>query len=155
MIKDIHKKKRLLVISCTERKRHLYDRPALDVYDGPSFRVLRKHPNDGIDVLIISAMYGVVSSESKISEYNLKMTQTRSLDLRKSVSSRINEALSSGIYEEVFFELGKDYINTVTIKPSDFPQIKFTVDSGTIGVRLHNLRNWLEYDKNNSQSIKR
>ena len=141
---EIRKMKKLLVISCTERKSHLYDRPALEVYDGPSFRILRKHINDGIDVLIISAMYGVINPEFKISEYNLKMTRKRSLELRKSVSYKIDKALRSGIYDEVFFELGKIYRESLDLDISHYSGIHIEFDTGTIGTRLHNLKTWLK-----------
>lgn len=144
---DIRKRKKLLVISCTESKRHLYDRPALEVYNGPSFRVLRKHISDGVDVLIISAKYGVINPEFKISDYNLKMTQKRSLELRKSVSYKIDKALRSGAYDEVFFELGKTYKESLDLDFSGYLGIHIEFDAGTIGVRLHNLKTWLERNR--------
>ena len=136
--------RKLLVISCTATKKNYHNAPALEVYDGPTFRTLRKHIPPNVDVLIISAKYGIIGSEDKISPYNLRMTNERASELKTQVSDKIDKFLSSGIYSEVFFELGKDYSNTVSINTSGYSMAKFTFDRGTIGIRLHNLKKWLE-----------
>ncbi|MEM0134598.1 MAG: hypothetical protein QXU18_05135 [Thermoplasmatales archaeon] len=137
-------KKKLLVISCTATKRNLTNSAAINVYNGPTFKVIRKANLQNIDILIISANYGLIESDFKISTYNRRMTKKRALELRNEVSAGLERSLASGIYEEAFLELGKDYMNSVMIDAFNYPQIKFTFDSGTIGARLHNLKTWLE-----------
>ena len=44
-------------------------KPALDMYDGPEFRVLRRF-RDCIDVFVLSARYGVVSGDRLIIPYD-------------------------------------------------------------------------------------
>lgn len=137
-------KKRLLVIACTATKRNLTNSAAIDVYNGPSFRVLRKANIRNVDVLIISANYGLIGSDFKISNYNRKMTKKRAQELRNEVSVKLDKSLASGNYDEVFVELGKTYQRAIKIDFEKFPNTKFTVDNGEIGIRLHNLKSWLE-----------
>ena len=59
---------RLLILSCSQRKAPAKGRlPAIDRYDGPAFRVLRKYLREGPaevpTVLILSAKYGLIESE--------------------------------------------------------------------------------------------
>ncbi len=44
-------------------------KPALDMYDGPEFRVLR-HFRDCIDVFVLSARYGIISGNRLVIPYN-------------------------------------------------------------------------------------
>ena len=137
-------KRKLLVIACSNMKRKLHNTPAIEVYDGPYYRILRKINLSKKDILIISAKYGIIDSNDKISFYNKRMNKKRALKLRSQVSEKLHKALSSVIYEEVFFELGKDYLDVIAINPSSYPGIKFVFDRGTIGIRLHDLKSWLE-----------
>src|SRR5215475_9884935 len=72
---------RLLILSCSQRKRP--DRillPALERYDGPVFRMLRKflrscsaresHP----EVYILSVRFGLIPAHQPISYYDCRMT---------------------------------------------------------------------------------
>lgn len=137
-------KKRLLVISCTDSKREVSNAPAIETYDGPTFRILRKYLTPNIDVLIISAKYGIINSGFLISSYNQKMTSKRALELRPSITAALKEALTSGRFNDVFFELGKRYQQSLDIDFSGYSGVHIEFDAGTIGVRLHNLKTWLE-----------
>jgi hypothetical protein len=60
---------RLLILSCSQRKAPWEgDLPALDRYDGPAFRVLRKylrtHSDDSLAILILSAKFGLIEAEA-------------------------------------------------------------------------------------------
>ncbi len=147
-------KRKLLVISCSNDKSRLYNTEAIYVYNGPYYRILRKANLSNKDILIISAKYGAIDSNVRISFYNKKMTKKRATELKDKVSLAIEESMHSGNYDEVFFELGKNYIDTVSIRPSDYPEVRLIFDHGTIGVRLHNLKTWLEQDLVNIPSKK-
>ncbi len=154
MYENISKKlkKKLLVISCSKAKKDLVNKPAIEIYDGPSFRILRKSYLTDKDILIISAKYGIINSDFLISTYEQRMTPHRAKELSYEISNRIDVALSSGLYNEVFFELGKDYLDSVKIDPSKYQHLKIKFDSGSIGVRLHNLKAWLDEGKNLSNT---
>ncbi|MCP4539438.1 MAG: hypothetical protein GY832_20060 [Chloroflexi bacterium] len=49
-----------LILSCSQKKR-LEPGPAYLVYDGPYYRILRKHgPPWPVDVYVLSAKYGLI-----------------------------------------------------------------------------------------------
>jgi hypothetical protein len=81
---------RLLVISCSQRKtlgNGLV--PAVDRYDGPAFRVLRKYlrelPDPGLRVLILSAKFGLIEAERKLPYYDHRLTRQEALAMRPKV----------------------------------------------------------------------
>jgi len=139
-----NQKRKLLVISCSKIKKRIHNSPAIEVYDGPYYRILRRNNLSNIDILIISAKYGIIDSNQMISYYNRRMNKGQALKLRTQVSEMLNKKLSSVIYEEVFFELGRNYLDAVDLNPSIYPETKFIFDRGTIGIRLHNFKSWLE-----------
>ncbi len=137
---------RLLVVSCSKNKKRLNDVPAIELYDGPFFKVLRKFDFSRIDILILSAKYGLIDQHEIISFYDEKMNKVRAYQLRDKVSTTLHHVLSTRNYREVFFELGKDYLNAININPSDYPRTNIIFDNGTIGVRLHHFKSYLEQD---------
>ena len=63
---------RIIILSCSNLKISFSTpRPALEVYDGPYFKTIRKLKREGrfpdnVTVLIISAEYGLLRLEDKI-----------------------------------------------------------------------------------------
>jgi hypothetical protein len=106
---------RLLVISCSKRKR-LDSRlmPAIDRYDGPTFRVLRcflrEHPEHAPEVLIISAEYGLLSADSRIPFYNRAINATRAKELRPLVAVDFRRIFSTSGWSRIGICLGKQYL---------------------------------------------
>ena len=70
---------RLLVLACSERKVTAAGLlPAVDRYDGPPFRVLRKYLREHTgapDILILSAKYGLIPSDQQIPYYDCRITR--------------------------------------------------------------------------------
>ena len=135
---------KLLIVSCSKRKKNLQQGPAIEIYDGPYYKILRKSDLSNIDVKIISAKYGLIDSHFLISPYEQIMTTEVAKALIPSVSKGILEALSSGKYSDVLVELGKDYLYTVKVNWDKFPEKRITIDRNPIGIRLHNLKKWLK-----------
>ena len=85
----------LLIIACSQRK--LSDPglvPAIARYDGGQFRVLRKAHRDGylsnyLDVLILSAKYGLIKACTPIANYEQRMNRKRASELKAQVSSQL------------------------------------------------------------------
>ena len=73
----------LLIVACSQRKRSDPGLlPAIERYDGVNFRVLRKARREGywpenLDVLILSAKYGLLKPDTLIEDYDSRMTQER------------------------------------------------------------------------------
>ncbi len=135
--------KKLLILSCSNKKRNISGAAALEVYDGPSYKILRKTRRNDLDILILSAKYGLIGSETPISIYNQKMTRNIARETRGRITNQLSEFLASRNYGEIYVELGKTYMNAIDFGSHKLVGQNFIFDSGTIGVRLHNLKMWL------------
>jgi len=145
----VSQKKRLLLVSCSKRKRPLKGRtPAIDLYDGPQFRLLRKYldvPN--LDIYIVSAKYGLVESSEYIEFYDQKMTAKRAEELRESVVQTLNSVLEQNHYSEVLINLGRDYLRALDgfrEKLVYNHNCKIVIVEGRVGKRLKKMKKWLE-----------
>src|SRR4051794_5911479 len=91
---------RLLVISCSQRK--VLDEkpiPAVDRYDGPAFRVLRKYLREvhdpSLTVQILSAKYGLIDAEYPIPYYDCRMTRPVASTMKPEALERAKRVLGS------------------------------------------------------------
>lgn len=145
--------RRLLVLSCSRRKRSDPGLlPAIERYDGPPFRVLRRYlrqqPADPPDVYILSAEFGLMHGDRPIPYYDRLMTPQRARELRpvvvetlRSLSSQRRQSTESS--QSVYLNLSQIYFLAL----SD----EIAVDLGRLqptgvappGVRLTRLRDWL------------
>ena len=140
----------LLLVSCSQRKiespvtKTLY---AMYRYDGPTYRTLRKRYREGrfpdnLDVLIISARYGLITWREPILNYEQKMTTARANELRPFVQERLKEIVAVQQYDEVFINLGKLYMRT--LEGFHWGLISTMVASGGIGLKTQQMKAWLE-----------
>lgn len=143
--------RRLLVLACSARKR--IDAgllPAIDRYDGPAFRVLRAYLADAADppdVLILSARHGLIPADREIPDYDQMLTPEAADALRSGALRVLGGVLTSGVYAEVAFCLGRDYRRAVAGHEEVVPAgTAVTVVGGGRGTRLRNLRAWLRGD---------
>jgi hypothetical protein len=163
---------RLLVLACTATKRH--DRgplPALQRYDGPSFRTLRRwrmlHPGNAeqLDVLILSARMGLITADTPIEGYDQRMTPRQAVALQPAVSAALQQffALRSP-YSATLIHLGQDYLPALAPDLGNGPDAAerarqvhtrlatiagvqpgiVTLTAGGIGARLGQIKRWLE-----------
>ena len=74
------RRQRLLIMSCSKSKRNDGGK-AINVYDGPAYKMLRKYNkrNKDIDVKIISAKYALIDKNDLIESYDYKMDQNISV----------------------------------------------------------------------------
>ena len=82
--------KYLLLTSCSKRKRQLNNKPAIEVYDGPLFKAIRKHFDTTlpqVDIYILSSKYGLISSDTLINPYDQEMTPDQALEIQSDVTS--------------------------------------------------------------------
>ncbi len=139
----------LLIVACSQRKRSDPGLlPAIERYDGGTFRLLRKarregHWPVGLDVLVLSANYGLINVSAPIACYEQRMTHTRAGELR----DRFREVLSSYTaqqrYRSVYVDLGQDYLPVIGGLVDLVNSPSLTLAQGRIGERLAKLRNWL------------
>lgn len=109
----------LLIQGCSFRKKSSEKQlPAIELYDGYFFRILKKakreHKLDSeIDVLILSAKHGIIEPETRIAPYNKRMNTDRAEEIRDKVIRDITSKLDDKNYNEIIFNLGKDYLPAV------------------------------------------
>src|SRR3972149_12339075 len=115
-----HMKKRLLILSCSERKNDSPGLlPAILRYDGPTFRVVRKFlrenpkKSQAIDVSVISAEFGFISADLPISTYDRRMNLKRANELRPETIRKIKQTVQAEEHKELFVNLGKDYLAAI------------------------------------------
>ncbi|EPA06516.1 DUF6884 domain-containing protein [Candidatus Nitrosarchaeum limnium] len=140
--------KKLLVVSCSERKKIEVNRmPAIEMYDGPMFRMIRKHKPffyNGVDLLIVSAKYGLMKPTLQIANYDKRLSPEQIPKLQKQTLSRLEKFVSNENYKEIMFSMGKDYLSLFdgvdNVLP---PKCTVKIAKGKIGQKLHKTKNWL------------
>ncbi len=141
--------KRLLILSCSQRKRGDAGLlPAVARYDGPQFRVLRKflreQPDEALAVYILSAQFGLISAEREIPNYDHKMTQKRAEALQPKVLGKFNQILQEQAPAKLFIGLGKIYWPALTGYHHLLPDnLETMIATGSQGRRQADLRTWL------------
>ena len=142
-------RKRLLLIACSQRK--LSDTrpvPAIERYDGPAFRVLRKYLSEvecaSLAILIVSAEFGLIAANRKIPDYDRRMSIGRASELAPSVKSAVLRFISKHRPSEIGICLGRDYANAISGLEGQIPKsIVIEHLRGGLGPRLSNLHRWL------------
>lgn len=129
-------KDRLLIISCTQKKKYVKSK-AINLYDGASFRVLRKYldeGNDGIEIRIISAKYGIIDKNKIIEPYDQKLTYEKAAEFKKKYVWEIKTLQKS--FDDRLIVGGKNY--RAVFEGNDFKYAE-----GRIGEQLSQLKKWL------------
>lgn len=140
----------LLLLACSQRKRPDPGLlPAIERYDGVNFRVLQKAKREGylpenLDILILSAKYGLIEASSLIECYDLKMTKQRAIELQAQVSQALDNYLSKSSYDEIFANLGKMYLTAIA-SSDKISQLNENViyATGGIGQKMAQMKKWL------------
>lgn len=144
--------KYLLIIPCSKRKAGLPGAkiPAIDLYDGPFYRIIRKafreHGKpDSLDIMLLSAKYGFIAHDEVITKYDQKMTTSRAKELCTPVRVRLNSILKANLYQKILINLGKSYMLALDSSKDILSQHRAYYASGRIGERMHQLKNWIDH----------
>jgi hypothetical protein len=147
---------RLLILSCSQSKTGARVRvPAIDRYDGPAFRVLRKYlregPTDAPTVLILSAKYGLIDSTMEIPDYDRRMSRPRAAELRPTVLKGLSLVMKSKSWHSIGVCVGKVYRSALDGMDAIVPEnARVEILGGGQGTRLANLRRWLRHERQNA-----
>jgi len=124
--------------------------PAVERYDGPYFRVLRRflretpYSQDHLKVLILSAEFGLIPSDWPIPNYDRRMTPSRTEELRPQVLKTLRSELADGHFTELFILLGADYQKAVRGFEAVVPtKTKIIQAKGAQGIKAGQLKHWL------------
>lgn len=137
----------LLLIGCSQKKDSSpHPMRALDRYDGVNFRILKKFSRErtlqNLDIVIISAKYGFLKADDCIDNYDLRMTSQRAHDLHSTVLGNLKELISSNTYEEIFINLGKDYLPAIE-GFEKFAACPVVYAKGRIGEKMRDMKKWI------------
>jgi hypothetical protein len=139
----------LLILACSQRKCARSDLvPAVDRYDGGSYRVLRKalrenNQPEGLDILILSAKYGLIEASTPIANYDQRMTAQRAKVLQEQVKQKLQSYVQNNNCQKVYIDVGRDYLPAIGDLRPLFLQASITYAHGQIGERLAQLKQWL------------
>lgn len=141
----------LLLLACSSRKRtDTAPVPAIDRYTGVNYTVLRKAQRLGywpehLDVLILSAKYGLIEPTTLIPCYDQRMTSVQARALQSEVSAYLDACLAANEYSEVFVNLGTDYLLAIAASKL-LPQLGGAVKyaCGGLGQKMAHMKGWLQ-----------
>lgn len=144
---------RLLILGCSAAKRHeAWLMPAVERYDGPAFRALRRARREGLidedtRVRILSAKFELVGEQELILDYDQLMTERQAELLAPTVTWSLHRWMREHPdCADVFVNLGRAYMPAI----AGFEEwcgrngIACTMASGGIGKRLAQMKAWLE-----------
>ena len=143
---------RLLIVACSRAKRpDAGSLPAIDRYDGPAFRQLRRAARVGllgdVRIMILSAKHGLIPEYWMISDYDQVMTPARAAELQPSVALCLWGWFHnwSGCYD-VFINVGRSYVPALAGLEEWCVRrgIVVTQATGGVGERLVQTKAWLE-----------
>ena len=146
----------LLLLGCSDRKCEGHNlAPALELYDGGNFRVLRKYLREngwppGLMIKIISAKYGIIDATTFIESYNQRLNKKMAQKMNPEVMHSLKEV---GSPTSVFVNLGKDYLPAVSCLTTLFNADNIIYADGGIGKKQRKLKQWLEGLPNRTATV--
>lgn len=143
--------KYVLIVSCSKAKDdHPIPMPAIDRYDGPAFRVIRKAQREGywpddVRLLIVSTEFGLLTAEMPIPWYDRKMTPARATALQGDIAGALDEHLVGA--DGVFLNVAGPYHtalagSTVLVDLHEAGCVREA--TGRIGERLAQMKHWIQ-----------
>ncbi len=138
-------RKHYAILACSERKRLTPDDPipAIDRYDGPAYRVLRHRLDSELaqaHVFVLSAQFGLISLDTRVPSYDLRMTHRRAMELRPSVTAQVSKLVRDTPGVPLTLFLGQKYLEAIEPKLLQYPGVKIV--PGPIGLQLAALKKW-------------
>jgi hypothetical protein len=142
--------RRLLLVSCSAKKNTVAGSvPAWHLYDGVAYRVLKRAlradewPED-LDIVILSAKYGLIEPDAVIETYDEIMTPDRAQRIQHVVHGKLARLVESRPYEQLLVFAGQDYLRALRLSPIWLPRrLIVEIAGGGIGRKLHWLRSQL------------
>ena len=136
---------RVLILGCSATKRTGPPMAAIERYDGPFFRVLRKYRDEGGELpmtLILSAQAGLITSSTILHEYDQKMDEKRAKEIIYDpfLRNRFRTYMEGAGYN-VFCVMGESYRRIILRWMEEHEEIYFA--EGGIGEMQSQLHDWL------------
>lgn len=146
---------RCLVLNCSKSKKPTNSKVhAIDLYDGPAFRVLRLFLHNAqaylldIDIYILSAKHGLIFRDTFISNYDEHITPEKADQINAQVLEQLSAIFKKG-YSEIFALISKDYLRAIQgYEEFLISNSKWSISTVSEGKRLRVLKSWL-YNSDN------
>lgn len=107
---SLNNKKILVIASCSAKKKRI-SKPikAIDLYQGDFFKKVKKFAFlNQCDLNIISAKYGLITSDKEINYYDAKIKNNDDIEnLKPKVIPKLNHLINN--YDKILLLMGKDY----------------------------------------------
>jgi hypothetical protein len=136
----------LLVLGCSATKTNPSGIvPAINLYDGPTFKVLRSFLRDyrwpsNLSVAVLSAKYGLIGALTQIGSYNQRMTEKRASQLNPEVTAALVDLGSD--HGRIDLVMGRGYLESIDVpEVQTISKVRFT--EGPIGEKLNRLHRLL------------
>lgn len=142
----------LLVQSCSNRKNGTDSPlPAMKRYDGYFFRIIKKAIDEGalrddIDIVILSAEFGLVDLDDNIPIYDRQMTSKRAGELRDEVVSSLVPRVRRGEYDTLVVNMAKQYEKAIEGIDSQLELEINRIRGGGIGAKGRKLKHLIRSD---------
>lgn len=138
----------LLLLTCSARKRlDSGELPAIERYDGPMFRVLRRfrnqHPNLEFETFILSARFGWMGEQTPTPLYDQQPSDDPNWRLESQLA--LAHLIESKNWGPIFFDIGARYRLAVGSIAQNIPsstEVRWA--QGAPGMRTAQLGFWLE-----------
>jgi uncharacterized protein DUF6884 len=143
----------LVILGCSRRKNQTSRMlPAIDRYDGPIFRVLRKHtrevPENSADACILSGRFGLIPGAYSIPPYDHPLAHTDHPALRMRVEGQLKRTLDEIQPERLFVSVGCRYWPLLQEPLArEVAPARLVVATGGIGGRASQLAHWLRLEE--------
>jgi hypothetical protein len=140
---------RLLILACSKQKRQNGELlPAVERYDGPPFRVLRKYRRErGMDdphTLILSGRYGLIHENREIPSYDEQLTERGAERIRPQVLQSLAEVESTrGPFNDGLVCAGGTYLDAVEDSSDVLEETPLQLADGSMGRQIALLHDWL------------
>ncbi len=106
------------------------------------------------DTYILSANFGLISTDYLIPNYDLPMTRQRVEELQQPTFIKLEHILNGKQYQEFFISMGKGYLRALDwYETLASNELDVTVAQGSMGRKLTELRNWLHKDSTLSPDV--
>lgn len=105
----------LLIQSCSATKKETQQKiPAIDLYEGYFFKIIKKAKRDlgirsDMDIMIISAKHGLIEPDKEISYYDVRMDENKARKLNKEVLDDLKQKLTQKKYDKIVCNTGNNY----------------------------------------------
>lgn len=140
--------RQLVVLGCSAAKTSPEGAiPAINLYDGPAFRVLRAFLRthrwpDPLSLAVLSAEHGLIGGLAQIATYDRRMTPDRARELNPRVTATLQKFAVD--HKRIDLILGADYRASISFDSPNGPRLpEYHFVDGPIGIKLNYLHRLL------------